>query len=272
MNCAEFQKESSLYADDRLPAYLRDACDVHLRCCPVCRDEMMRERALTRELAQLGRPETPADLAVSIRRATAIEAAAKASRPALSPYLFFYQWLRPHLMPYTVGAFTSVLLFFCMMAAVVPNTRILLELNSNARAAGEGGITTTGVIDGDGPFDVNAPLTPENYASSRINYSAESPSLNPKGALAALAWSRARGGTRPATEDDEMVVVADVFSNGSATLAGVVLAPRNHRMLDDVQKAFRLSPAFVPASLDHRPQTMRVVLAIQRMDVHEQDF
>ena len=69
-----------------------------------------------------------------------------------------------------------------------------------------------------------------------------------------------------------MVVVADVFSNGSAALADVVLPPRDRQMIDDVQRAFRSSPAFVPASLDHRPQTMRVVLAIQKMDVREQDF
>ncbi|MEJ7709552.1 MAG: hypothetical protein WKF84_06760 [Pyrinomonadaceae bacterium] len=119
-----------------------------------------------------------------------------------------------------------------------------------------------------GPFDVTLPISPEFYASSRVDFSSQSPSLNPKGALASLAWSR----TRELTTDDEMIIVADVFSNGSAVLADVVLPPRNHRMLDDIQAALRSSPAFVPASLDHRPQTMRVVLSIQRMDIREQAF
>ncbi|MEJ7615690.1 MAG: hypothetical protein WKF30_01650 [Pyrinomonadaceae bacterium] len=73
------------------------------------------------------------------------------------------------------------------------------------------------------------------------------------------------------TTDDEMIIVADVFSNGSAVLADVVLPPRNLHARRH-QAAFRSSPAFVPASLDHRPQTMRVVLSIQRMDIHEQAF
>lgn len=270
MTCAELQKEFSLYLDDKLSVADATACHQHLASCPICRDRLAQTRRMLRELSQLRRPLAPTSLANTIREALEIEANVVSRQPALPFHVIFYRWLRPHIMPYTVGAFTSVLLFVCMSAALLPNMRVLRELDNNntgTRFTPMAFNVMTGSEEGF--YDVRIPLTPENYALSRLRFSTESPSLNPKGALAALAWSASRS---KADDDDEMVVVADVFSNGNAALADVVLAPRNRRMIDDVQKAFRSSPAFVPASLDHRPQTMRVVLAIQKMDVREQAF
>jgi len=50
-------------------------------------------------------------------------------------------------------------------------------------------------------------------------------------------------------EADDMVVVADVFSNGSAALADVVQAPRDRQMLADFEVALRQSAAFVSSLL-----------------------
>jgi hypothetical protein len=69
-----------------------------------------------------------------------------------------------------------------------------------------------------------------------------------------------------------MIVVADVFSNGAASLADVVQAPKDRRMLDDFETALRRDAAFVPASLDRRPYTMRVVFAVQKVDVDDRNF
>jgi hypothetical protein len=63
-----------------------------------------------------------------------------------------------------------------------------------------------------------------------------------------------------------------VYGNGSASLAAVVEAPRNPRMLDELQDAFRKNPAFLPASLDRRPQTMRVVFALHKMNVPDESY
>jgi hypothetical protein len=71
---------------------------------------------------------------------------------------------------------------------------------------------------------------------------------------------------------DDMIVVADVFSNGSASLADVVQAPRDRQMLADFEYALRQSAAFVPASLDRRPDTMRVVFTVQKVDVRDRSF
>ena len=69
-----------------------------------------------------------------------------------------------------------------------------------------------------------------------------------------------------------MVVIADVFSNGTASLADVIHSPRDRRLLDDFQEALRNNAAFVPASLDRRPETMRVIFSVQRVDVRESDY
>jgi hypothetical protein len=76
----------------------------------------------------------------------------------------------------------------------------------------------------------------------------------------------------PRKTNDEMVVVADVFSNGSASLTDVMHAPRDRRMLDDFQAALRNNAAFVPASIDRRPDTMRVVFSVQRVEVRDRNY
>jgi len=43
-------------------------------------------------------------------------------------------------------------------------------------------------------------------------------------------------------------------------------------MLADFEKALRQNAAFVPASMDRRPETMRVVFSVQRVDVHDTNY
>jgi hypothetical protein len=123
-------------------------------------------------------------------------------------------------------------------------------------------------VDGESGYDINQPVSAQSLSTLRAPFATESPSLNPRGALAALTKSHAH----TSDGNDDMVVVTDVFSNGRASLADVVQAPRDPRMLDDFQHALRQNPAFVPASFDRRPQTMRVVFVIQKVDVRERNF
>ena len=120
-----------------------------------------------------------------------------------------------------------------------------------------------------GGYDVTKPLSPALYAATRSPYTAESPSLNPRGALARMTWTPPPSGN---PDDDDMIVVADVYDNGRASLAAVVAPPRNPRALDDLQDAFRKNPAFVPAAFDRRPQTMRVVFVLQKMNVADRNY
>ena len=74
MSCEETKQSLSLYVDDALMLPARVAVDEHVDKCPVCRDELVQLRALTRGLGMLSRPQPPVDLAASITDALMIEA------------------------------------------------------------------------------------------------------------------------------------------------------------------------------------------------------
>ncbi len=267
MSCEETQQALSSYLDDAIALPLRAACDRHLEQCPVCRARLAEMRSLTRRLATLRRPVPPFGLAQQISDALAIEAAALRREPRLPLGVLVLRWLRPRLMPYTIGTFASILLFIALFGALRPHLVALREAEMASREVSTYRVFIPRGYES-GP-DITEPVSPEALSRSRAPYAIESPSLNPQGALAALTMAPSHG---HAGEDDDMVVVTDVFSDGQASLARVVQAPRDKRMLEDFQVALREGPAFVPASFDRRPQTMRVVFVLQKMNVRERDF
>ncbi|HZH29698.1 MAG TPA: zf-HC2 domain-containing protein [Pyrinomonadaceae bacterium] len=249
MTCEETQKSFSPYLDGRLAHGA--GIDAHLEACPVCRSEFARARTLVRALGNLERPAAPAGLAASINELLLIERAARRQQPTGSLYARAMRWLEPRLMPYTIGALASLILFIGVVNALRPQFRVLRELTIAARAAEDDALDKS-LFEGGG-YDVTKPV----------------PTINPNGALAALIQNPSQRGDDDA---DDMVIYADVFSNGSASLAGVVQPPRNPRLLDEVQEAFRQTPAFVPASHDRRPATLRVVISVSKVSVHERSF
>ncbi|MBD0371290.1 MAG: zf-HC2 domain-containing protein [Pyrinomonadaceae bacterium] len=267
MNCEETKQALSSYLDDELSLPARAAADEHLRECPLCREELDVTRSLVRRLSALPRPLPPPDLVASINDALLIEAGAALRQPRVPLTVSIMRWLQPRVMPYTVGTFASCLLFILMFTALRSS---LIALRTFDRATRPSFTYRVTYLDGsDAGYDITKPITPESLAARRSAVGVESPSLNPNGALAALAWTPTRdnrGG------DDDMIVVTDVFSNGRASLADVVQAPRDRRLLDEFQNALREGPAFVPASYDKRPQTMRVVFVLQKISVREGDF
>ncbi|HEY0079276.1 MAG TPA: zf-HC2 domain-containing protein [Pyrinomonadaceae bacterium] len=262
MNCEETEKLFSPYLDGDLPGGASLAAETHLGQCPACRARLDEMRSIVRGLALLERPALPPGFNAAINDALLIERAARPSRPALSPVALVLRWLEPRVMPYTVGALASLILFVTVLSAIRPQIAAFRDLAASAARSAQD-IT---IEDGEpGGYDVRKPLTPENFAATRLAYAAESPSINPNGALARLAWSPPSG----SPGDDDMIVVADVYGNGRASLAAVVEPPRNPHALDDLEDALRKNAAFVPASLDRRPQTMRVVFVLQKMNVQE---
>lgn len=162
-------------------------------------------------------------------------------------------------MPYTVGSFASVFLFFMMFTALRPHFVVLREVGAQYR------------------FDLTKPVTPESAAKERFPYGEQSPTIHPYGSLAALTRTYA---TYPHTyhhpDDDLLVVKIDVFINGTASLVDVVQPPRDMRMLDDFQSALRKDVAFVEAKYDRRPDTMRVVFwcrggAVERVEIDDRN-
>jgi predicted anti-sigma-YlaC factor YlaD len=259
MSCQEITELLSQYIDDELSLPARVTIDAHLETCPVCRAHVADLRAISRSLWQLSRPAQPADLVSSINDALMIEAAARRQSPELSLGQRLAGWLEPRLMPYGIGSFASVILFVSMFAALTPH---FIALQQAARQSNR-------VF---ARYDLNQPVTPEDFSATRAPFAALSPSLDPHGALAALTKSYAHPRADVREDADDMVVVADVFSNGSASLADVMQAPRDRQMLADFEVALRQSAAFVPASLDRRPDTMRVVFTVQKVDVLDRSF
>jgi hypothetical protein len=259
MNCEELRPTLSAYLDDALSAGERAGADEHLQACPVCRAELSGLRIVVRGLQSVRPAPIPASLGVEITDALYVEAMAR-RRQRVSPSISISRWLQPRLMPYSVATLASFILFFTMFAGLRSSLRGFHNWDQVNRT------TASTYRISSGGYDLNQPITAEFLASRRADFASESPSLNPSGALAALTMIPARN-----EGDDDMVVVADVFSNGIASLAGVVQAPRDRRMLDEFQDALRKDAAFVPASYDRRPQTIRVVLVVTKVAVSDHD-
>jgi hypothetical protein len=254
MSCEETRQTLSSYLDDCVSLPVRVAIDEHLDRCPVCRAEVAELRSLTRSLSLMARPKPPAGLADTISDLLTIEAAAR-RQPQPSFGRRVARFLEPWLMPYSVGSFASVILFTLMLIGLRPHVMALRE----AAHANRGG------------YDLYQPVTPEVFAASRAPFAEQSPSLDPDGALAALTRAYAHPSDTGGDADD-MIVVADVFSNGSASLADVVQPPKDKRMLDEFESALRQNAAFVKASYDRRPDTMRVVFTVQKVAVEDRNF
>ena len=267
MSCQESQKAFSPYLDGELPRGAADALDEHLCACPVCRSRLEATRSLVRGLSLAARPAPPAGLAEAIRASLVIERAARAASEPAPMHERAARWLKMRLMPYAVGAVYSMVLFVAVFGALRQQLIVLRNL-AEARALEDGQPHSPAWADGRGGYDVTRPLSPDLAVAAR-SFTSESPTLNPRGALAKLTLAPASDGN---PEDDDMIVVADVYGNGTASLAEVVEPPRNRRMVEELQDALRKNPAFVPASLDRRPQTMRVVFVLQKMNVGDGSF
>ena len=266
MSCDEIQKSLSLYVDDGVTPEVRSLCYQHLEVCPVCRARVAELREIRHGLAMLSRPAAPAHLVTSINKAVAAEAFAQRARRNLTFGDLVTAALQPRLMRYAFSSFASLILFSAVFLALRPH---MLALHDAALAFDVASASSPSYVI---VYDINQPITPQNYAALRAPYNTESPSLNPGGALATLTWEPEHLRHDRRQSDDDMVVVADVFSNGKASLADVMQAPRDRRMLADFEKALRQNAAFVPAALDRRPETMRVVFSVQRVDVHARNY
>jgi hypothetical protein len=269
MFCEETRQAFSSYIDDCVSLPARVAIDEHLDRCPVCRAEVADLRSLTRSLSSMTRPKPPVDLADTITDLLTIEAAA---RQAIKPSfrVRVARFLEPRVMPYTVGSFASVILFFLMFTALRPHFVALRE----AALRNNGGSVIM-VQPYEPQYDLFQPVSQQDFAERRAPFGEQSPSLNPTGSLAALsrAYSHPHARYYADGDSDDMIVVTDVFSNGSASLADVVQPPKDKRMLDDFESALRRDAAFVPASLDRRPDTMRVVITLgPKVQVDSRNF
>lgn len=260
MKCSELQPNLSLYADGLLDESASTALRSHLEVCPLCRQTEADLRVIRTGLRRIVRPEIPASLRASISRSVDRERERRNEswRPFRSDLV---DRIRLGFAPYGIGVAASLVVGFTFLAMMFTrmgdtggspfassDERFLLARNSGSYSNS-----------GDN-------IWPADYARARTEFASESPSINPQGALVAITKSLVRGDMK----DDELVVVADVFSNGVAQIAEVVEPSRDRRVVDELEKALQSDPAFspfLPTTLENRPDSVRVVLKFQSVNV-----
>lgn len=265
MKCSEAHDRLAVYFDDVLSRAERDSLECHLDTCPLCRlhlSELQEARNLIRSLSKEAMPSSLLD---SIRSSVAARFAPAGIGPGFTLIDSSRDWIGVWLMPSIAGSVASILFGFLLlwaMIAAAPSPEIFsrsqspVSLGNKMLAASNRRLSGPDILD----------LSPAEYASNRLAVSRYSPSLNPHGALVEMTRSIVRGDFR----DSELVVVADVFSDGLARITDVVEPPADPRSISEIRKALETDPSsapFVPAALDNRSDTTRVVLRIQNVNV-----
>ena len=167
-------------------------------------------------------------------------------------------------MPYTVGVTASLLISTFLLLSMLPRDASFVPEVATVGSSGSPLMLSNSIIDA--PDSMNSSVSSEDLIRSRSQFAAESPSLNPQGSLVAVSRSFDGGNMN----DEEVVVVADVFGDGHARIAQVVEPTDDPRVIRDLQKAFETdlaSPPFVPNTLEDRPETVRVVLKLTTVHV-----
>ncbi|MEP6850975.1 MAG: zf-HC2 domain-containing protein [Acidobacteriota bacterium] len=263
MKCEDVKFELVLFAD--APASDGDATAVHehLATCPVCRQLNAELQEVRVGLRKLSRPALPVNLVDTIQRSV---------REHSIPHTPVYGLLNPGsetrsfrllFMSYTAGALASVALGFAFLVMILSSGIDSSGSGSMARRSSSAPVLMAGPAD---VYISQGRISPRDFANTRTDIAAMSPSVNPQGSLIDLTRSLVEGDLR----DDEVVVVADVFENGSAQIAQVVEPSRNQNAVNELARALDYGASntpFVPATLDQRSDTIRVIFKIQSVYV-----
>lgn len=264
LKCSEARESLAIYFDDVLSAEERADLERHLASCPLCRLHLSELQEARNFVRSVRREPMPVSLLSSIRDCIAIQLAAAGSGPNFRLIDDRRSWLSVWLMPSMAGSFASIIFGIFLIWAIVATAPKpdLFHNASNQIDLSPAAVLSARRLSGPDILD----LSPAEYASNRLAVSRYSPSINPQGALVALTRSVVDGDVR----DDELVVVADVFSNGLARVTQVVEPSADSRSIMRIRDALESDPAFapfVPASLDRRSDTTRVILRIQNVNV-----
>lgn len=261
MKCSDLQNSVSQYSDGSLDGPEVAIVKSHLAACPLCRERVDEYRAMMADMRQFGRAAIPAGVSNKVRLAVRYENRSR-NFAGFNPARL--EWLQMRLMPLSVGVMASLVIGFSFVTLLLSgrfatedyysmrgrDTRIMVAPDGNSNT-------------GSRPDDIS----PVDFARTRMAVSGESPSINPQGALATISRSLVNHGIR----NTEVVVVADVFSNGLARIAEVVEPSQNVNAVDELEKALDSDNAaapFIPAELDNRSGSVRVVLKFQSVEVN----
>ena len=240
------------------------AISEHLAICPLCRNELAVLRSLRNELRTLPRPEIGTRTFARLKAMVTAELSPGYGYPTFRLIEPQTNWWQRWLLPSAAGTFASLALGISLLGVIL--------LPSNVPDVAE--VRSDELLNKDPLYLANVDpyfgdqfITPREFALSRNDVSTESPSLNPSGTLVEMANYHNRNPHR----DEEVVVVADVYSDGEARIADVVESGRDKSKMERLQAAFRadrFAPPFVPATLDNRNDVVRVILKFQNVDVN----
>lgn len=266
MNCRDLKLNISLYIDEMLGKEQSDGLAIHLDGCAECRALYEKLIAVKRELASIEKPAIPRNLLASIRSNVSVLAESRTGGRMFAYETEPVNW-RNWALPSLVGSLATLLITFSALSAILSGSANVAATYEIAASRPAPSRTTTMLAGPElAPINGDFELSANEYADLRVAVAGESPSLNPHGALVALTRSLVRGDMK----DDELTVVADVFGNGIAKIAEVIEPSDDRRAIEQLDKALRSDPQFapfVPAEMDNRSETMRVVLKIQSVNV-----
>jgi hypothetical protein len=250
----------SLYIDNILTDDERAPVDTHLAQCPLCRQRLDDFRALRQSLKQISQAQMPSDLLASVKTSMRVELAPTAPKKKSYFSKNFREFLQMRVMPLTVGTAASLFFGFSLLWILLSNA------NSQPNQDFASSDTRTPVLISPYRPNNDTEISPADVVAERGLVSSESPSINPQGALIAMTKALVNGKVK----EDEVVVVADVLSNGLAEIEEVVEPLDDQQTVYELEKAMRKNSSdapFVPAFLDRRADSVRVVLKIQRVEV-----
>ncbi len=265
MKCKDLQFILPLYPDDILSEAEQTAAAQHMDSCPVCRQKLADLLEVRNNFRAVARPQFSMAAMRSLRRNVAAKLEASSGRAMFQNVSDRRRWVDVWLMPFAVGSLSTLILGFTLLWVIInneiqPQTGRLSNQSSTSNTTFLYPYTSPSVP------ALETDLSPFEYASSRAAWSQESPSVNPRGSLVALTADL----LKEVKGDEELTVVADVYGNGSASIAEVVEPSSDSRAVNQLQRALESDPsaaAFVPASFDKRTEPVRVVFKIQSVSV-----
>lgn len=264
MKCRDLQFILPLYSDNVLSEVELSAAENHLDSCPVCRQKLVDFQDIRNGLRGVGKPAFSLAEMTELKRKVALRLEVTSGKQMFQNVGDRRRWVDVWLMPFAVGSLSTLVIGFSFLWVIVSN-----EIRPQT-AQGSGSVSNTTILYpyATGPsVPVESDLNPLEYASSRSAWSHESPSINPNGPLVLLTKNL----MNEVKEDDELTVVAEVYGNGSASIAQVVEPSSDQRAVGELERALgsdsSVAAAFVPASYDQRNEPMLVVLKIQTVSV-----
>lgn len=262
MKCQDVQIEIAL---DRSGDLNRSVYREHLDGCPLCRVALDEHRQMMSDLKVAARPKLNLQNDRLIRSAIAQElAGGKTKSSWLSTG--FGEWTQMRLMPFAAGTLATLVIGLGVLSFLFSslNNPITMQANDAKRVYGDSRVM---MANGKPATGDEGSIFAADYARNRLAFANESPSINPQGSLVSLTGSN----KFDRKTSDGVVVVAEVFSDGLARIQEVVSPASTKKELDDLERALdaELGDApFVPASLDGRADSVKVILRFEHVDVN----